>query len=279
MRDLRQPERFAFLSRIPNAASNLSLVELDLTTPDSDPKWRAAFDDVDFVIHVAAPYDLRAVNMTSEIVEPIVQGTRSVMKHCHATPKLQRVIITSCMCAICDEFVPDKLYTEVDWNEKATIDRNPYAYAKTLAENEAWAFVNNNKCHFDLVSILPGLVLGPHLNGKVSMSHRFILGFLDGTAIRVPNLTYAIVDVRDVASAHIIALEKREANGRYFCGTTPVPLVRIMQIIHENFADLNVPSKRAPDALLSMTASTYYIYTYICTCAFILTYIMCVCVA
>jgi hypothetical protein len=59
-----------------------------------------------------------------------------------------------------------------------------------------------------------------------------------------------------VASAHIIALEKREANGRYFCGTTPVPLVRIMQIIHENFADLNVPSKRAPDAVLSMMSGT-----------------------
>jgi dihydroflavonol-4-reductase len=243
---------------VPNAASNLSLVELDLTTPDTDPKWRAAFDGVDFVIHVAAPYDLRATNITADIIEPIVQGTRSVMKHCQATPGLRRVILTSCMCAICDEFVPDKLYTEVDWNEKATIDRNPYAYAKTLAENEAWAFVNNNKCHFDLVSILPGLVLGPHLDGRISMSHRFLLGFLDGTAIRVPNLTYAIVDVRDVASAHIIALEKREANGRYFCGTTPVPLVRIMQIIHENFADLNVPSKRAPDAVLSMMSSKSY---------------------
>ena len=25
---------------------------------------------------------------------------------------------------------------QVDWNEKATPERNPYAYAKTLAENE-----------------------------------------------------------------------------------------------------------------------------------------------
>jgi len=32
---------------------------------------------------------------------------------------------------------------------------------------------------------------------------------------RVPNLSYAIADVRDVAASHIICLEKKEANGNY----------------------------------------------------------------
>jgi dihydroflavonol-4-reductase len=255
VRDLGKPERFAFLSRIANAASNLSLVELDLLLPNDHPKWAAAFEGVDFVMHVAAPTDLRLPEgFDKVIVDPIITGTRTVMQYSNATPSVKRVVLTSCMCAICDEFVPGKLYTEVDWNEKATMERNPYAYAKTTAENEAWAFVNNTKCHFDLVTILPGLVLGPHLNNGVTQSHRFILALLDGTMPRVPNLTYAIADVRDVASSHVVALEKQEANGRYYCGTVPLPLVRILQIIHENFADLHVPSRQAPDGIISLAS-------------------------
>ena len=93
------------------------------------------------------------------------------------------------------------------------------------------------KCTFDLITLLPGLVLGPHLNGGVSQSHKMVLAFLDGTPQtkyiirlelistlyielllgtmkRVPNLTYAIADVRDVAACHIVCLEKKDANGK-----------------------------------------------------------------
>ena len=40
--------------------------------------------------------------------------------------------------------------------------------------------MTKNKCHFDLVTVLPGLVLGPHLNGGISQSHKMVLAFIDG---------------------------------------------------------------------------------------------------
>lgn len=92
---------------------------------------------VDYVMHLAGPCDLKAVDYQTELIDPILNGivilvlvrfilsvslicigdintgTRAVMTRARNTPSVKRVLLTSCSCAICDEFTPGKLYTEV----------------------------------------------------------------------------------------------------------------------------------------------------------------------
>jgi dihydroflavonol-4-reductase len=36
-------------------------------------------------------------------------------------------------------------YTEADWNTNSTLERIPFYFSKTLAEREAWSFVDREK--------------------------------------------------------------------------------------------------------------------------------------
>ena len=98
-------------------------------------------------------------------------------------------------------------------------------YCKTLAEKAAWAFIEKESPTFDLVTINPTLVFGPaapHLLpgdvGSLSTSNLRMLDMIQGkmkTKLE-PTGFYSWVDVRDVALAHVNALEVPEASGQRF---------------------------------------------------------------
>jgi hypothetical protein len=57
--------------------------------------------------------------------------------------------------------------------------------SKTSAERMAYTFCKEPSCHFQLVTILPGVVWGPVIVGRnLSYSHRFLLSFLNGAVPR-----------------------------------------------------------------------------------------------
>ena len=59
---------------------------------------------------------------------------------------------------------------------------------------------------------LPYLTLGqPHLN----TSQNTIVGMMDGSLSQLDNSCKSIVDVRDVAEAHVAAVEARDPNPRH----------------------------------------------------------------
>lgn len=168
---------------------------------------------------------------------------KGVLEMCQKTQTIKKLVLTSCISSITDEFDPNRVYNETHWNETSSLARNSYAFSKTEQEKFAWNYVKDPKCSFKFVSILPGTVLGPHLNTqRLSQSHKFILSCLTKNSRRIANLNFAISDVRDVAIAHIFAIEDGDILGRYCLCNEAKHLAAILQIIHENFEEIHVPT-------------------------------------
>ena len=92
-----------------------------------------------------------------------------------------------------------------------------YPLGKTLAEEKAYEYVANlgPNATFDLVSMNPTWILGPLLQPTLNESSKKIYDYIIGAVALIPNAHKTLVDVRDVAKAHILAFEQKTAKGRY----------------------------------------------------------------
>jgi dihydroflavonol-4-reductase len=245
------------LPYISDTLKNLEILEIDLM--NSHSAWEKAFmDGVEYVFHLASPYILCSQNPEVELMNPAVSGTRKILELCQSTLSVKKLILTSCMCAVADEFLNGKEYTEFDWNLTSSIAKNSYSFSKTSAERLAFSFASRPGCSFKLATVLPFVMLGPHLSpGRSSLSHRFLLWLLaDKTLSLYPNLSYCISDVRDVAAAHIVAMESERALGRHCLCSPAMPLSEVLQTVHEAFGgELRVPTRQARDFIVRMAAS------------------------
>lgn len=68
----------------------------------------------------------------------------------------------------------------------------------------------------ELVTMLPVALMGPVMGDKVSGSHHIIQTMLNGAMSATPRLFIPIVDVRDVAAMHILAMTNPAAAGQRF---------------------------------------------------------------
>lgn len=183
----------------------------DLLAPES---LQAPIASCDYVVHTASPYVLTVSDPERDLVDPAVSGTRSVLQAAADSGSVERVVLTSSFAAVTDE--PEGTFTEADWNTRSSLTRNPYYFSKVEAEKAAWNFVDGHE-KFDLVVINPSVIIGPSLIPSLNESSRALVGLLKGLFPAVLDLCYAFVDVRDVAKAHRLAMEKPEASGRYLC--------------------------------------------------------------
>jgi dihydroflavonol-4-reductase len=245
------------LGALPGAADRLSVFEADLLKPGG---FAEAFAGADGVFHMASPYTLEAKNAQQELVDPAVKGTLQVLAAAAATPSVRRVVLTSSMAAVTDE--PDcRVLTEADWNTKSSLTRNPYYFAKAEGERAAWAFMEREKPGFDLVVINPFLVIGPSLTPGLNTSNHIIVEALTGVFPAIMELTWGMVDVRDVALAHILALENPAASGRYLCAAESVTMRQLV----ETLKPLAKPGDRLPtraiDFWLGSTIGRWFAFT------------------
>lgn len=185
-----------------------------------------SFDDAmqgcEIVMHTASPFVLDGFTDANEaLVRPAVEGTRNVLAAVNRTPSVRRVVLTSSVAAVFGDNIdarnlPDNRLDESHWNTSSSVGHNPYQYSKVAAEQEAWKICQTQN-RWDLVTINPGMVYGPALTTlSQSASIDTLISMGDGRLrTGVPDLTYGIVDVRDVAHAHILAAYTPEASGRY----------------------------------------------------------------
>lgn len=110
---------------------------------------------------------------------------------------------------------------EKHFNETSTVQHNPYHYSKVMAEKEAWSMYEaQEQKRWHLVVLCVALVLGPTLTTSSESGSLFLMDeLLSGWMFYgVPDLSFVIVDIRDVATAHISAAEVPQAEGRYIVG-------------------------------------------------------------
>jgi dihydroflavonol-4-reductase len=185
----------------------------------------AAATGCDAIVHLAAVYALRAAR-AEEIMEPAVAGTTHVLAAA-ATHGVRRVVMTSSIVAVGYNRSPQAPpRTEEDWNEEPHI---PYVRAKTESERLAWKLAGERGV--ELVTVLPGAILGPH-DYRVTPSTRFVRDLANGRGMTGRG-GVAYVDVGDVALAHAEALERGVAGERYIVAGPCEELRRIGELVGE----------------------------------------------
>lgn len=210
---------------------------------------------LDAVIHTASPFHYRIDDVKRDMLDPAVNGTVGVLQSVKKyAPSVKRVVITSSFASMYNN--PNKptgsTYSEKDWNpvtwETALEPENAagqsgYRTSKALAEKAAWEFVEKEKPGFALTVINPPLIFGPiaantsSVEGMNTSNVRFV-EFITGAVKEKcpPTGTLFWADVRDVALAHVLAIEKEEAAGqRYFTAVEPFCNVDLVKIIAESF--------------------------------------------
>ncbi|MFZ1398818.1 MAG: aldehyde reductase [Candidatus Promineifilaceae bacterium] len=232
---------------------NLIFAEADLT---SDAGWAEAMAGCNFVLHVASPLPTAEPKDENELIRPAVEGTRRVLQAAHQAG-VRRVVQTSSVAAIVHGHEQEKVYDETDWTNLA----NPvaaYPKSKTLAEKAAWEFVNQPEVTLELATINPSYVLGPVLDAqKTSASAEVVLTILQRKYPGVPRLNFAVVDVRDVAAAHLAAMITPEAAGkRFICSSENIWMRDMAQAINAKLGPQGhkVNTRKLPDFLLRLVA-------------------------
>ena len=249
----RTPAKWHPLYKLcPEAKHPLELVEADLLTADC---WLPAVKDCQYVIHIASPIPLGNPEHEDEVIKPAVDGTVNVLRACHATSTVKRVVITSSAAAMysftCDD---DYIMTEADWTNVDEV-KIVYMKSKTLAERAAWDYHGQlpETERFELSVVNPSYVLGPVLCGTYSPVMEVPKRLLNREMPLLPKLSFRIMDVRDVAAAHLAAMTVPEAAGhRHIISGKPLWIADIAKIVDAEFRPqgYKVPTTVAPYALL-----------------------------
>ena len=110
--------------------------------------------------------------------------------------------------------------------------------SKLFAEKAAWKFMEELKEEekFDLVTILPGLMVGPSLSKNNYPSAELPTAIMNASYPGMPKVCMGFVDVKDVALAHLRAIQIKEAAGlRFNLSSESLWYPEVATLLHEEF--------------------------------------------
>ena len=230
--------------------SRLTFVELDL---EKDAGWDAALKGVDVLMHTASPFPIASPKDENELIRPAVDGTLRALKAAH-NAGVHRVILTSSMAALygCDLPAGKSEYDETLWTDVShPIGRVPYTKSKTLAEKAAWDYVKNSAPKIALTTINPVLVLGAPLDKNFGSSISVVERILKGKDPMLPDIRFAIVDVKDVALMHVAAITNDATKGeRLLASSETYSFVQIAKVLKSIYPKGKVKTTQAPSPLI-----------------------------
>lgn len=262
VRDPDNAKKVAHLTAIADAApGNLTLFKADLLDREA---FDAPMQGCELVMHTASPFFIgKITDPQKQFIDPAVQGTEAVLDACNRTESVKRVVLTTSCAAIYGDNADMTErglteYTEAQWNESSSLEHNPYSYSKTVAEKRAWE-MQKAQGRWDLLCINPSLVLGPSLTGAtISGSVALILDLARGKMYTgAPDLPMGIVDVRDVAMAHIKAGFTPSASGRHITSSETATLMDISKVWKAHFGNhWKFPMMVAPKPIVWLIGPT-----------------------
>ncbi|MFT3661764.1 MAG: NAD-dependent epimerase/dehydratase family protein [Gordonia sp. (in: high G+C Gram-positive bacteria)] len=235
----------------------LTLHAADLLAEGS---FTEAMDGCELVIHTASPFLMGKLDDPQEqLIRPALEGTRNVLNSVNAIDSVKRVVLTSSVAAIHGDNIDMRgkdCFTDADWNTTSSASHQEYSYSKTVAEKEAWRMCEAQD-RWDLVTVHPGLVLGPSLTTSSASGSMTTIGhFTDGSMILgAPALEIGLVDVRDAARTHIVAGFTPAAHGRYIANAETVSLLDIGTTLRGAFGKRwTFPTRELPKPLIKIGA-------------------------
>src|SRR5258706_2668668 len=241
------------LSETIDAGERLEFVAADLL---KDEGWQAAVQGCEYVLHVASPFPAQEPEREDDLIAPAREGSLRVLRAA-AAGGVKRVVLTSSLAAVLEgRWKGHRTFDENNWSD-VNGKIGAYAKSKTLAERAAWDFVKNLEGNhpLELSVINPSYVLGPPLGDDVRTSGELISRLMRHEIPGVPHIRWLIVDVRDVAAAHIAAMTVPEAAGQRFCCTAESCWTRdIALILDRHFAARGypIPTNEIPDFVVRL---------------------------
>jgi nucleoside-diphosphate-sugar epimerase len=225
---------------------------------EKDAGWRDAVDGCDYVLHVASPFPPTAPAHEDELIVPARDGALRVLRAARDSG-VKRVVLTSSFAAIGYGHAPRPTpLDERDWTDPATPGLSAYVKSKTIAERAAWDFIAREGNGLELAVINPTGVMGPVLGPDFSTSIALVKRMLDGAMPGCPKLYFGIIDVRDVASQHILAMTAPQAKGERFLSVSGhfIRIIDIANILRRRCGDAarKVPTRELPNFLVRLAA-------------------------
>ncbi|KAF5391121.1 hypothetical protein D9757_003042 [Collybiopsis confluens] len=222
-----------------------------------------AFDEalkgIDAVEHTASPFHFKADDPQGMpfvyLIGPAVNGTLGVLKSALKVSSIKRIVVTSSAAAIQTVGLPErKVFSELDWNQLSIDEVNQqgknasqpskYRASKSLAEKAAWDFYEKHKASvsWDLVVFNPPFVFGPIIHDISSPSalgtsagdwyNSVVKPDMGGKSLEViGTVGGGWVDVRDIALAHALALQKEEAADQRL-------IISNSEFVYQDFLDI-----------------------------------------
>jgi nucleoside-diphosphate-sugar epimerase len=213
--------------------SGLAVVTADLT---SDDGWPVALKGVEEVHHVASPIPAAQPEDPDELIVPAREGTVRVLKAARDAGA-RRVVLTSSFAAVGYSPKPLRDYTEADWTDPDTPGLPPYPRSKTIAERAAWDFIESEGGDTELVVMNPTFIAGPSLVTALRSTLTGFRAIIEGTMPALPRQRFGIVDVRDVADAHIATMAAPAASGKRYLLLADGPTItwlKLAQILRDH---------------------------------------------
>lgn len=228
--------------------TRLEFAEADLGT---DRGWDEAMAGCHGVLHLASPFPARLPRDEQELIRPAVDGTLRVLRGA-VRAGVSRFVQTSSMVAVMYGHDRERTtpFTGADWTRVESPDVTSYAKSKMLAERAAREFMERERPSMHYSSVNPGVVFGPVLDRDIGTSAEIVQAFLGGKYPGAPRLTIPVVDVRDVARMHRLALETSSpSGGRYLAVADCLWLIEVARALRASLgpAARKVPTRVLPD--------------------------------
>ena len=224
----------------------LEFCELDLMR---DEGWDAAVKGCDYVLHVASPVYEKNMQDENSFIQPAKEGLLRALKPA-VKYKIKRFVMTSSIAAITQGH-EDKEIDESFWS---VIDENtlPYIKSKTYAESAMWDYMNQieKTKKIEVCTINPSFVFGPSLTYDMGASNLLIRALLVGRLPALAKIQFNVVNVLDVAKAHVLALKSDSAAGQRFIVSEKALWLSDIAKILKNNGFKKVPTIVAPNFLL-----------------------------
>jgi dihydroflavonol-4-reductase len=201
--------------------------ELDLLDPASVRRGLAGNDAV---VHSAACYAFWLPD-PRHFYRVNVEGTRNVLA---AARELgcRRIVHTSSTATLSPGFRTGEVKGEPE-DEENVLDlrrfRGHYKMSKAMAEMVA---LREAARGLPVMIVHPTSVLGPG-DRRPTPTGSQIVHFLNGRMKAYTNLMQNLVDVRDVAAGHALALEKGRPGERYVLGGENLPMSELVKLLAE----------------------------------------------
>jgi len=230
----------------------VEVVTADLT---SDAGWTDAVAGVDSVLHVASPFPVGVPSDPAELIVPARDGALRVLRAA-AAAGVRRVVQTSSFAAVGYGHAPRALpFTEEDWTDLSGARPVPaYPTSKTLAERAVWDFAARHPA-LEVATVNPVGILGPALGRDTGTSLEMVKRLLGGVP-GVPDLSFGVVDVRDVADLHLLAMTRPEAPGERFLATSGdfMSALDMARVLRAGLGDRarRVPTQLLPNSLIRL---------------------------